>query len=379
MVYPRRNLLIDRQVKGVGRIQRTSGTTKKGEFERRNALITKLIESGHLDTLRLFQRGTLTIEQLVDADRHGRLLHLSDSLLAFAPLTPAIDEWLADAAVKKYTAYGYKLVLTRLITVAQTLNQLPDDPSIADLEHVNWDRIHKHWGASEFNWQNLHIALGSFLSGAKNRGLRAFRSRVMDRVPRAQLPETLAPVLTPAQFWHLIEKAKEEIRPALVTMAVLGAGPKEYLGLTRDDLNSSTHTVRIRGTRERGAVDVKRPKRHRRVSVDPRLWPWIDKGVPSPLRYKWLREYFLRARSAAELEPPDGEKGITLYTLRHLSGQAASESGANLQDIAQHMGHTQLSTTMDYLAGPMARAAARAIADTLLGPAPSATESIARP
>lgn len=368
-------LMFDRQVRGVGRIQCSSGTDKAVEFGRRNGVLTKLIEAGHLETLRLFKQGTITIEQLVDADRKGRLLHLTDEVLTLSNLRASVEEWLEEAQIRDKTSEGYKGSFERLITKCQALRMMPSDPVIADLEHVKWGRLHKHWDASEYNWQNMRIALGSFLGGAKNKGLRSFRARVMPHVPPPQLPYDPKPVLTPAKFWSLVECAYEPARPALVVMAVLGVGPKEYFGITREDVDEENRTVEIRGTQDRARqADVKRPKRHRLVAVDPRMWEWIDKGVPTPLQYKWLRIHFIRARKAAGLDPQPGQRPITLYTLRHLSGQAASASGAQLQEIAQHMGHTQLSTTMDYLAGPMARAAARAIADTLMGPAPSASE-----
>lgn len=370
-----RMLMFDRQVKGLGRIQCSSGTDKAVEFGRRNGILTKLIEAGHLETLRLFKQGTITIQQLVDADRRGKLLHLSDEVLTHGSLEAAIEEWLADAEIRSNTSEGYEMSLERLIAKCQVLKMLPENPTVADLEHVNWLRLHAKWGASEYSWQNMRIALGSFLGSAKNKGLRSFRTRLMPHVPPPKLPQAPKPVLTPAKFWKLVEHMHEPARPAVVAMAVLGVGPKEYFGITREDLDLENMTVEIRGTSDRNVqAEVKRPKRHRLVAVDPRMWDWIDKAVPTPLKYKWLRIHFDRARSEAGLDSKPGQRKITLYTLRHLSGQAASASGAQLHEIAQHMGHTQLSTTMDYLAGPLAKAAARAIADTLMGPAPSASE-----
>src|SRR5437868_3811925 len=58
---------------GVGRITRSSHTKNRTEFERRNHLLTKLAESSQVEVLRAFQKGTIAIEQLVEADRQQRL------------------------------------------------------------------------------------------------------------------------------------------------------------------------------------------------------------------------------------------------------------------------------------------------------------------
>lgn len=365
-------LMFDRQVRGVGRIQCSSGTDKAVEFGRRNGILTKLIEGGHLETLRLFKQGTISIEALVDADRKGTLKHLSEDVLTYSELLPAVDEWALEHPVKPKTADDYKREIYNLVGRAQELKLLPSNATIADLERLNWSRLHKNWGDTQYYWNKSKTALGVFLGSAKNKGLAEFRRRVIPKIPNGSEEARIQPVLTPEKFWELVEKMYEPGRPALVAMAFLGTGPKEYFGISRADLDPDNFTVEIRGTQDRAKVDVKRPKRHRRVSVDPRVWDWIDKAVPTPLKYKWLRIHFLRAREDAGLDPKPGQTPITLYTLRHLSGQAASKSGAELQEIAQHMGHTQLSTTMGYLEGPLAEAAARAIADTLLGAAPSA-------
>jgi integrase len=345
------NFRFNRIVPGVGRIHCSSGTDTRVEFNRRNAILTKLIEGGHLDTLRYFHRGTLTIGDLVNADRGGRLAHLADHIATLGDLEAAFEEWLTlEADLAPRTARRYRGSFDRFIKLGPQV-RLPSTPTLADLGQLNWARVKKQWGASDYDWQNFRIMLSSFLNHAKRGMLRPLRNIVIDAMPPTKLPPSRKTVLSPQKFGELVRAAKKEIRPALVTMAALGTGPDEYLHLVREDLHPEEYVVHVRGT--------KRRKRDRLVSVDPRLWSWVVLGVPSPLAYRWLSNHFKTAAIAV------GLPALRLYDLRHLSGQAASRSGVTVQEIAQHMGHTQLSTTMGYLEGPMAEAAAKGIADTL--------------
>lgn len=59
----------DRVFPGVGRIKKSSGTDKLKEFQRRDALLTKLFETSALEVLRAYKAGQVTIEELIEADR----------------------------------------------------------------------------------------------------------------------------------------------------------------------------------------------------------------------------------------------------------------------------------------------------------------------
>lgn len=93
-----KNYAFNRQVKGVGRIQQSSGTGSLKEFYRRDAILTKLIEASALETLRLFKAGDITIGDLVDADRAGLLLQVANRSVLHKPLKPAVDAWLPNSA-----------------------------------------------------------------------------------------------------------------------------------------------------------------------------------------------------------------------------------------------------------------------------------------
>ncbi|MGH7688355.1 MAG: hypothetical protein ACREN3_01975 [Gemmatimonadaceae bacterium] len=334
---------------GVGRIQIRARTAQ--EFKRRDGIITKLVEGGHLETLRLLKRGTLTITDLVEADRQERLTHLTDDVLAHRPFLTTFEDWLNNKKLAEKTRKDYRERIKRMVAVAQELSELPTAPAIADLERVDWDRLHANWKGSDYDWQNVRIPLSSFLSNALKRALRPLRERVIPFMPVPHLPKHKNAV-SPHAFWRAVKEAPEPLRPCFVTMAVLGVGPGEYGQIEAHHLDEEQHLVHVPGTKNR--------YRNRDVKVDDRLWGWIEASIPAPIGEQMLRRHWNAACEAAKTGR------MRLYDLRHLSGQLASAAGVPVQDISAHMGHSKISTTMDYLEGRRITAAAKGIADTLL-------------
>lgn len=74
----------DRVFPGVGRIKKSSGTDKLKEFQRRDALLTKLYETSALEVLRALKAGAITIEEIVEADRDGSRQGRSAALWALS-------------------------------------------------------------------------------------------------------------------------------------------------------------------------------------------------------------------------------------------------------------------------------------------------------
>jgi hypothetical protein len=98
---PRRNttsdggcIRFDRDLRrvGVGRIQISSGTTDPKEFLRRNSIITQLVRDCQIETLQAFQDRELSIEELVDADKHDRLHRVLQDSRRRRGIVPITDD-----------------------------------------------------------------------------------------------------------------------------------------------------------------------------------------------------------------------------------------------------------------------------------------------
>ena len=96
------------------------------------------------------------------------------------------------------------------------------------------------------------------------------------------------------------------------------------------------------------------------VAFDPRVWDWVDRAVPSPLRYRWLNTYWKRACAAADVD------GVTMYDLRHLAAQLAGDAGVTDRDLTIHLRHADPKMSHRYSRRAVAWRAAEMIADGLL-------------
>jgi integrase len=130
------------------------------------------------------------------------------------------------------------------------------------------------------------------------------------------------------------------------------------------------------------ACTVKRPRLAKRapsktpaskavVCVDESLWPWIDAGVPSPLRYKWLRRYWVRACpevGLAHYSDPDNSRGYVgprLHDLRHCLGQWAVAAGVSEAAVQVALRHSTAEMTRRYTKSKNKGEVARAIGQLL--------------
>lgn len=351
-----RNYRFDRLVKGVGRIQSSAGTSDMKEFRRRDGILTKLIEAGAHETLRLFKDGHLSIGDLVDADRHGRLLQAPDRLRLHRSLRAEVDRWLPYSAPATQSRRRYEVAWDRLFKLGKKHRLLSSASSVGELGRMEFHRLARLWDAGPADWNRTRAAVSSFLTTYLGHLHHPFRLQVMRQFKAMREPRARQPKIQPKEFWALIQKAEPRVRPAFVAMAVLGCGPDEYLRITRDGLSQDRLEVHIPGTKTR--------QRDRYVSVSSDLWNWVDHAVPAPLAYRWLNTWFKRAVEAAELTD------LRMYDLRHLSAQYAGDFGATDRDLTVHMGHSRVDQSHQYSARRTARKVADAVAQALLADMP---------
>lgn len=97
------------------------------------------------------------------------------------------------------------------------------------------------------------------------------------------------------------------------------------------------------------------------LRVDERLWKWIDAGVPSNVRYKWLRLHWKKALAAAE-----ADTSLRLKDLRHCPAQWATDEGMSEAKVQVFMRHTNPNMTRRYSKQKDRGEVARAVADAML-------------
>ena len=346
----------DRVFEGVGRIQRSSGTDRVAEFRKRDAILTKLFENAQLEVLRSFQRGDVTIEQLVEADRGGRLrsADLLSDMAVRQPLWTAVSDTLPRMGSSDETRRRYYTSLAKLQRLGS--RWLPANARVGDLSNVDWRQLSALWAGSAADWNHLRRALSTFLTTLLGDVYHPLRRSVMNQLPlRAERPRV--PDLGVEQFWRIVEHAPAHARACYVVLAASGMRLGEYLRCTKDNLRADVFAIQVPGTKTAASADT--------VYIDEELWPWVELGVPSPLQRGWMWKYWRRACAAA------GQPDLRLHDLRHFFSQLADEAGASTEMVMAALRHTNPATTRGYKTrkdkGEVARMVGRALTQRKVG------------
>ncbi len=350
----RGNFELDRVFPDVGRIRRSSETPLLREYHRRDAILTKLYETGQLEVLRAFRDGRLAMAQLVEHDRVGGPLATLEVLLLRRPLAEAVRETLPLMGKTANGRARFALSLKQL----QERAGFGAGATVADLRRVDWRTLRTAWPGSPADWNRMRSAVSRFLTLVTGDVYSPFRREIVKAIPRADEPMGRTPDLTPAQFLTVVERAPDAVRAALMVLVLTGMRVGEYLACDTEHLRQSAHQIRVPG----GEGSKTGP---RLIGVAPEDWRWIEAGVPFEKRpppavrvpvhfdsrYKRLRRAWADACRAAGLD------GIRLHDLRHCAAQWASDAGASGGAISDLLGHLDSKTARRY---ERMKAAARA-------------------
>ena len=199
-----------------------------------------------------------------------------------------------------------------------------------------------------------------------------WRLDLMKKLPKMAEPELEVDV--PRElFWKLIDALPEHARPGVMTLAITAMRvDTEYMRATAADLRPAIHAVYAPGSKNADASGL--------IYVAEELWPWVEAGIPAPVKTRWLRIYLHRAAAAVGLgtfrpradgatdeegNPKLEYDGLTLGQLRHLALQLALDGGASLNDVQAHARHADPKMTMRYLKRRGRKDAAEAIGRSL--------------
>lgn len=353
---------LDRVFPGLGRIAVASGATTATEFKKRDALLTRLYDQGRLDLLRAIKAHSYTVTEVYAADREGRLDHLTgERAVLTRPLWSTVESWVgyplwtetadskpkASETPKSPTRRRYGVSFKALKARAS----LSDSATIEDLGTVDWKALKASWPKSDGDWFHVRAAVSKFLTDQLGDVHHPFRRAVVKAIPRTKAAERV-PDLDVPTFWRIVNQTPEFVRAAYVTIAYLGLRVGEYLRLQDTDLLPATKQVRIPGTKTAASAAT--------LPVAPEMWDWVRRAVPSPLAYKWLREYWVRARKAA------GAGDIRVHDLRHFPAQLLVNAGRPEAAVQTTMRHATPTMTRRYAKQRDRGENAKALADIML-------------
>lgn len=312
-------------------LQITSKAKTKRAYDAQRVVVDDLVEDGQVEALRAIVERRVSLEELVDAKRRGELggPKILTNVALNENLWEAFDKQLPKMGKSKETRKRYAQTRRSLEAKAG----IPKGAKVNDLSLVSWGALYNEWGNSASDWMHLRRFISAFLSKQLGDVYHPFRRSVVMAIPTATEVERV-PDLTPEVFWKIIEKCPEHARPAYVTLVLTGMRRGEYLRCQRSDLMPATLSVRVPGSKTSRSSGT--------VSVSESMWPWVESGVPSPLRYKRLRETW---KSACESV---GVTDIRLHDLRHCLAQWATNEGVPQVKIQDAMRHSSPAMTNKY-------------------------------
>lgn len=356
------NFEFDRIFPGVGRLRLSSGTDNLREFRRRDALLTKLFETSQIDLLKAIKRRDISIEQVIEHDRHS---HGGESLLVVrmkAPLWASVEATLPAMGRSDGTRDRYRQSFLRLRRQAG----LGDAATVAALQRLDWHGLQRRWGASPADWNRMRTAVSRFLTLFTGDKYSPMRREVMGRIPLAKEPEGRIPDLTPERFLHVLARiTDDDVRAALMVLVLTAMRIGEYLSLDESCLQPGYRRIRI--PRQEGN------KTGGTITLGEEAWRWVEVAVPfaglpvpkrrraveSDARYRRIWRVWREARDA------EGVGDVRLHDLRHCAGQWASDAGESDRAIGQLLRHSDPRMTARYTKQKDAQAVSAAVGRVL--------------
>jgi integrase len=244
-------LPIDVQFKGVGRLHLRSGTRKKQVRDAMKAMLRQLYPL-RVDVLRDIKNGTVTVQEVYNSYRLGRLDQLPTGFL-MRPLKSAWNDWLDQKEIGHYTEHDYKKALCRLLSHNS-------QATVADLPATIKAHRTASRGKRPRSFNKDRSAALSFLSSALGAHHWLYgecaRQSVL-KIPKAvKMP---ANPLTVEQAKALAEKMPPSHLFSFWGMALTGMRPEEWFEQWECRWTVEGDGIRMHGTK-RPASDRTVPK-----------------------------------------------------------------------------------------------------------------------
>lgn len=348
---------LDRVFPGVGRIKRSSGTDKLKEFQRRDALLTKLYETSALEVLRAFKDGRVTIEELVEADRSNNPALSMQRLATTTNLAKAITDTLPRMGTAPATRHRYQRALDKLLTEVPTLAHA----RVGDLVTVDWQLLASRWPGGAADWNHMVRALSRFLTVFLGDKYHPLRRQVVMKLPK-RMETPRAPDQSVELFLQIVAAMPAPAQPCFMVLALTGMRIGEYVWADRSSLRPETRSVLVDGKSGPGVV-----------YLTPEGYAIAEAAIPCPLapaptpgqethrikRYGMMRRLYQRAQRDV------GASGLRLHDIRHLFGQTAADENVPTAQTQAQMRHADPRMTRRYEMPAQARQAAEAVARRL--------------
>lgn len=348
------NWYVRRDVKGIGHVMLSTGTTNATRAKAYDALLLDLKGLGRLDVIRTLKAGRVTFAE-VYANRAPAQL---DALLARieAPQVSALlEEWLTsgaqDRGIRERSMARYKSSWKHVSAI------LPKGATLAHLtnEFVTEFKRHRRVQAASLGAELSNAtlnrdlaAIGAFLTWcAEEKGFAVTRPQL--RYARESKGRTRW--LAQEELARFREHCPAEWLPLFSLLFATGMTISEALGLRRADIDLRTRRVSIH---EEFGRKLKRESRARDLSIPlplvPLLGAWLEDVADRPdakvfpFTYWPARKAWKRICDAADIH------GAAIHDARHTFAVHAVQDGIPEARLQKLLGHAHAGTTRRYAA-----------------------------
>lgn len=303
-------LVIDRRIRGVGRLKLASGTTHKPTFRRLNEMLDGLVSRGRIDIVRALKQHQLTPLQVYAAYRVNELdtLPTADMLV---PLREAFETFVTDAG-KTHHAANMKSAAKHIVGAAgkdATVGALVDAVRTLRAEMKPTPRM-------------FNVVKATAQAFARERYGRASKVWLeLAGIPQLKVRQRV--VKHPATPRELMEITKAmPLNHALMawSMALTGMRPKEYWGSWEEIENPDY--IHIHGTKTKGAERRVPLMQMWAAPLEPQCWYGKFREVLAEASKGQMTPYDLRRSYANWLE----DAGIPRTRRRLYMGHGAKDT-----------------------------------------------------
>lgn len=231
-------LVLDMQIKGVGRVKKSTGTNDPKVFNSYLEMMRNLKGMGRLDVLKAIQGGTVSIPEVWEYYRTQNLKNLP-TVQHIVSLSQDLNDWIDGYDCAETTRVGYRICIKSLMGMNQNGTQTDLPEMVSDFRK----RCQKEGITRHFN-QTRAVAL-SYLSDRLNKQhplyLNILAIKTVKVGGRSKgFAHTVSEVLESLERFRGEESAK-----VFWNLCITGMGWKEYVGEweVKDD------TLHIHGTK----------------------------------------------------------------------------------------------------------------------------------
>jgi integrase len=317
-----------------GAVQRSTGTTDANLAKRMGRMIDTLADQRRWDVLGAIDAKVVTVGAVWDAFCVNGLDAMTAEMQS-PKLLPMVGPWVASLSRAPRTLEAYERQVRVLIT---------DKLKAKDMT-PGWvvDRIGKlpHSGSTRAGYL---AALTLFLDYVVGHGAltdNPARNRAVVRRPRPNGPRTVWKSI--ADDLRLVNAAPEPYRSFFALVHATGSERDAALHMLRRDVDLTTGTIRIRGTkratRDRVGVPIEAWALPMVAGVCKGLLP--DAPLFPGMRRTLVNQMHMEARTAVKLD------GYQLRDARHSYAVRAILRGEKLWKVARWLGHSNVKVTAE--------------------------------